>query len=66
MIYLSDDYLTKYCDTISYLLARSYSEGYSFDFIQRTISYSRPISELEKSDITTLAFASFERIYNNV
>ena len=66
MIYLSDDYLTKYCDTISYLLARSYSEGYSFDFIQRTISYSRPISELEKSDITTLAFSSFERIYNNV
>ena len=66
MIYLSDDYLTKYCDTISYLLARSYSEGYSFDFIQRTISYSQPISELEKSDITTLAFSSFERIYNNV
>ena len=66
MIYLSDDYLTKYSDALSYLLARSYSEGYSFDYIQKTISYSQPINELERSDITSIAFSSLEKIYSGV
>lgn len=64
MIYLSDDYLTKYSDTLSYLISRSYSEGYSFDFIQKTIAYSKAISELERSNITSIAFSSFEKVYS--
>lgn len=66
MIYLSDDYLTKYGDAISYLLGRSYSEGYSFDYIQKTISYSNVINEIEKSNVTTIAFSSLEKIYSEV
>ncbi len=66
MIYLSDDYLTKYQDAISYLLGRSYSEGYSFDYIEKTISYSHLICELEKSNITTIAFSSFEKMYSEI
>ena len=64
MIYLSDDYITKYNDTLSYLISRSYSEGYSFDYIQKTIAYSKVISELEKSNITLIAFSSFEKTYS--
>ena len=64
MIYLSDDYVTKYSDTLSYLIARSYSENYSFDFIQKTISYSKVINELERSNITLIAFSSFEKTYS--
>ena len=66
MIYLSDDYLNKYCDALSYLLGRSYQEGYSFDYIEKTIAYSSPINELEKSDVTSIAFSSMEAIYNTV
>lgn len=66
MIYLSDDYVTKYSDAISYLLSRSYSEGYSFDFIQKSISYSKMVFELEKSNVTTIAFSSMEKIYSEI
>ena len=66
MIYLSDDYVTKYSDVISYLLSRSYSEGYSFDFIQKNISYSKMMFELEKSNVTTIAFSSMEKIYYEI
>lgn len=66
MIYLSDDYITKYSDTLSYLIGRSHHEGYSFDFIQKSISYSMAINELEKSNVTTFAFSSMEKIYNDI
>lgn len=66
MIYLADDYLNKYNDALSYLLARSYSENYSFDYIQKTISYSHAINELEKSNVTLIAFSSMEKIYNDM
>ena len=66
MIYLSDDYLTKYSDTLSYLLSRSHDEGYSFDYIQKTISYSHVINEFEKSNITLIAFSSFEKTYSEI
>lgn len=66
MIYLADDYLTKYSDALSYLLARSISEGYTFEYIQSAISYSKAISELEKSNITLLAFSSLEAIYHDI
>ena len=66
MIYLADDYVTKYGDTLTYLLGRAYSENYSFDYIQKTISYSQMISEFEKSNVTIIAFSSMERIYNGI
>ena len=66
MIYLSDDYIGKYSDTLSYLIGRSYSEGYTFDFIEKSISYSLAINELEKSNVTLIAFSSMEKIYSDI
>ena len=66
MIFLADDYISKYGDTISYLLARSYSEKYTFDYIQKTIAYSKAINEFEKSNVTIIAFSSSADIYNDV
>ena len=66
MIYLSDDYLTKYIDVLGYLFSRSISEGHSFPYIEKRISYSEMVEELERSDITTIAFSSMEKIYRNI
>ena len=66
MIYLSDDYIEKYSNTLSYLIGRSANEGYSFDYIQRKISYSEAISEFEKSNVTIIAFTSMEKIYSGI
>lgn len=66
MIYLFDDYIDKYSNTISYLIGRSYKEGYSFDYIEKKISYSLMINELEKSNITLIAFSSFEKNYHEI
>lgn len=66
MIYLADDYVAKYSDSLSYLIGRSYHDGYSFDFIQKAISYSLPIRELEQSNVTTIAFSSMEKMYDDI
>lgn len=66
MIYLSDDYIEKYSNTLSYLIGRSANEGYSFDYIQRKISYSEAISEFERSNVTIIAFSSMEKIYSGI
>lgn len=66
MIYLSDDYIEKYSNTLSYLIGRSANEGYSFDYIQRKISYSEAISEFEKSNVTIIAFSSMEKTYSGI
>lgn len=66
MIYLSDDYMEKYINTFGYLLSRSINKKYSFPFIEKSIAYSNAISELEKSNITSIAFASSESIYSQI
>ena len=66
MIYLSDDYLTKYSDTLSYLIGRANHEGFSFDYIEKMISYSIPINEFEKSNVTQFAFSSMEKLYSEI
>lgn len=66
MIYLSDDYLTKYQDVLAYILERAASEKYSFSYIEKVVAYSEPFSELEKSNITYIAFSSSEFIYNKL
>ena len=66
MIYLADDYVTKYGDTLTYLLGKAYDKSYSFDYIQKTISYSQMINEFEKSNVTIIAFTPMERIYDDI
>ena len=66
MIYLSDDYVEKYISAISYLIGRSCFEGYSFDFIEKSIAYSSAINEFERSNVTLLAFSSIEKTYNDI
>ncbi|MCR5506130.1 MAG: helix-turn-helix transcriptional regulator [Bacilli bacterium] len=66
MIYLSDDYINKYCDVLSYLIGRSIEEGYSFDHIEKSIAHSSLVNELERSNITTIAFSSMEKIYSDI
>lgn len=66
MIYLSDDYVTKYQDTIGYVIGRAISGGCSPRFIEKTIAYSSAFSSLEKSDITELAFSSKELVFCNM
>ena len=63
MIFLADDYLVKYCDSLGYLISRSVQARYSYSYIERTLSYSKVLSNLEKSNITDIAFSSFEKIY---
>ena len=66
MIFLADDYLEKYCNSFTYLLLTSYKRQYSFDCIQRIISYSKCMSEFEKSNVTIIAFDSYKRIYEEM
>ena len=66
MIYLSDDYMEKYCNTISYLIGRSYDEAYSSDYIEKCIAYSLMIEELERSNVTLIAFSSAEKLYSDI
>lgn len=66
MIYLFDDYFDKYISVFSYLFERSCFEKYSYSFIERKIAYSLMVNELERSNITTIAFSSNEMIYNSI
>ena len=66
MIYLGDDYIVKYCDTLSYLIERSIREQYSFNHIERSIAYSMMVNELEKCDVSIIAFSSSENIYHQI
>ena len=64
MIYLADDYVNKYQDALSYILSRAVYEKYSFSYIEKVISYSSVFSELEKSNVTQIAFSSYEKNYS--
>lgn len=66
MIYLSDDYVTTFQDTLGYIIGRTISNGYSPRFVERTIAYSSAFSLLEKSDITELAFSPKEYIFERM
>ena len=66
MIYLADDYISRYCEVLSYLIGKSAEKKYSLNFIERTIAYSTMISELERSNVTTIAFSSYENIYQDI
>ena len=66
MIYCSDDYFEKYTDTLSYLIARGVDDKYSFPFIEKSIAYSEMVNELERSNVTSIAFSSMEKIYQSI
>lgn len=64
MIYTSYDYLIKYADTLSEIIALAEKDGYSFDYIEKTISYSISFSNFENSNITDIAFTSSNKLYS--
>lgn len=66
MIYLADDYLEKYTEVLCYLIERAVFEEYSFDVIEKAIAYSPMINELERSNVTTIAFSSIEKNYKDI
>lgn len=66
MIYTADDYIEKYIDTLGYIISRAYLEKYSPLYIESIISHSHMIEELEKSNVTTIAFSSSEKIYHDL
>lgn len=66
MIYLADDYLENYIEKLCYIIERAVFEEYSFDCIERTIAYSLMISELEKSNVTIIAFTNHLDIYKDL
>ncbi len=66
MIFTSYDYIDKYIEVLNYLIARSISEQYSFDHIEKTIARSLPFTRFEKSDVTTIAFSSPKEIYSEL
>ena len=66
MIYLSDDYLMKYIDTIGQLFGRAIKEGYSYLHIERRIAYSQFVDELEKSNVTSISFVTADELYKDL
>ena len=66
MIYLGDDYIEKYESVIAYLIGKAIEERYSLSYIQSVIANSKMCDELEKSNITTIAFTSKEKIYDDI
>lgn len=66
MIYLSEDYIDKYINVLCYLLERAVYEEYSFDYIVHRIAYSTMINELERSNVTLIAFSSSESLYSDI
>lgn len=66
MIYTYYDYLNKYQKVVTYLIANASKKGFAFPYIQRAIAYSDTFSEFEKSNVTSIAFDSVEKIYLNI
>jgi DNA-binding Xre family transcriptional regulator len=66
MIYTAYDYLTKYGDTIGEIINLAELDGYSFDFIEKTLYKSSMIKEFEESNITQIAFNSSILIYRKL
>ncbi len=66
MIYLSDDYVSKYQDALGYVIGRAISEGFAPRHIEKAIAYSSPFSMFEKSNITDIAFSSYEKLYETI
>ena len=66
MIYTSYDYLTKYSDTLAEIINLAELDGYSFDYIEKTLIRSSMIKEFEASNITQIAFTSSMQLYRKL
>ena len=66
MIYTSYDYLTKYSDTLAEIINLAELDGYSFDYIEKTLIKSTMIKEFESSNITQIAFTSSLQLYRKL
>lgn len=66
MIYTSYDYLSKYSDTLGEIINLAEIDGYSFDFIEKTLIKSSLIKEFEDSNITQIAFTSSIQLYRKL
>ena len=66
MIYTTYDYLSKYSDTLSEIIALAKLDNYSFKHIENVIAHSQMINELEYSNITMIAFSSSSMLYRSL
>lgn len=66
MIFLGDDYMVKYQDSFGYLIGRAVEEQFSYDFIEKSISYSKAFAELEMSNPVDIAFSSMQKLYFDI
>lgn len=66
MIYLSDDYVNKYQESLTAVIKEGTRKDFSFGYIERAISYSKTFSEFEKSNVTSIAFSSIEETKEDV
>lgn len=66
MIYTAYDYILKYGDTLSEILSMAETDGYTFDFIEKTLVKSSLIKEFEQSNITLIAFTSSMKLYRGL
>lgn len=66
MIFTSYDYLTKYGDTLAEIINLAEIDGYSFDFVEKTLIKSTMIKEFEASNITQIAFTSSMQLYRRL
>ena len=64
MIYRFYDYIDKYVETLTYIIQRAIYNKYSFDYVQKRISNSEMITEFEKSNVTLIAFNSYQKNYS--
>lgn len=66
MIYMSPDYLLKYSDTLSEIIALAKLDNYSDDFIMDSIAQSSIFRSFEMSDVTEIAFSSTMNCYRSI
>lgn len=66
MIYQFYDYIDKYVETLTYIFSRAMHNKYTYEYIQKRISESEMINELENSNVTLIAFSSFEKNYSSM
>lgn len=66
MIYQAYDYIDKYVETLTYIFSRALYNKYSFDYIQKRIYKSEMIREFEESNVTPIAFDSYEKNYKSI
>lgn len=64
MIYQFYDYINKYVETLTYIFSRAIHNKYSYEYIQKRICESEMINEFEKSNVTLIAFSSYEKNYS--